>query len=158
MKRYLESEIEIIASSNEMIIEVDQAYYATLGLELTLLVNKLCESLTIRGRNAQVIVLSIHSLTDDYIGRTRIVCKSDTQMEFELSATQAEYLQASMLHAYRDKMAQVEHIHIEGYLDGKPYDLTVFFNSAVESLSEEEALELLKDVPRILRQSVLILG
>jgi hypothetical protein len=52
------------------------------------------------------------------------------------------HLLATLLRAYRDQVAEVSHVHIEGLLDGAPYDLTVMFDVCKESMSPEEAKKL----------------
>jgi hypothetical protein len=50
-----------------------------------------------------------------------------------------EYLQATLLRAWRDGAAEVDHIHIEGALAGSDHDLTVRFAKAQAPMSAAQA-------------------
>jgi hypothetical protein len=64
-------------------------------------------------------------------------------MSLAIGRNQAGYLQAVLLRAYRDQMAEVNHVHIEGQRSGTPFDLTVMFEVAREPMTPEDAKKLL---------------
>jgi hypothetical protein len=64
-------------------------------------------------------------------------------MAFELSRTQATYMQATLLRTYRDEMAAVDHVHIEGFMRESPFDLTLFFALSRPPMTPEEIEKLI---------------
>ena len=127
-KRFLSLAGECLMGANEIVIEVKHDFVGSLALELTLLLSGLIESLRIRPDKGCQLVLT---LTDsDRISKAIVTCISTNTLSFRIGRNQAEYLQAVLLRAYRDQMAEVNHVHIEGQRDGKPFDLTVMFEFA----------------------------
>jgi hypothetical protein len=58
--------------------------------------------------------MSLQDESEEMAKRTVVTRINEKRIRFELSRTQAGYLQATLLRAYRDDMAEVNHIHIEG--------------------------------------------
>lgn len=142
-KRFLSLSCESIRSSTEIVVELQQAVVAAMALELTLLLAGLAESLRIQPNRGPVISLKL--LVDDFISKAVVSQAADGSIVFALGKNQAEYLQVVLLRAYRDQMAEVNHVHIEGELLGVSFDLTVIFDTFRESMSAEEAEKLLGD-------------
>jgi hypothetical protein len=81
----------------------------------------------------------LHDESHSLAHRAAVLRLSADRMMFSLSRNQAEYLEATLLRAYRDEMAEVNHIHLEGELDGSSYDLTLLFDVSRPPMSPEEA-------------------
>jgi hypothetical protein len=143
MNRFLASDDEIIFGQRETVVEIMQERFGVWTLEISLLLHGLVESITVRSPNGGALLLSL--LEDKRPKRSAVSRIGTNKLRIELSRTQAEYLQAVLLRAYRDGMADVEHVHIEGELAGTTHDLTVFFGASRPPLSAEEAAKALQD-------------
>lgn len=145
MQRLLSMDTEMLVGESEVVVEVSQAKVGAWTLEVTLLLEGLVESITLRSSGGAGLVLEM--LPEVASGARRAVVSrlSAERLRFELPRTQAEYLQAVLLRAYRDDMAEVSHTHIEGELGDTPYALTVLFGAARPPMSPEEANKLLRD-------------
>lgn len=143
MSRSFRIRSEPLFSQEEIVIEVEQAEVGALALEVTLLLMTLAESVSIICPGDHVVVLSLQDESEEVAKRTKVARVTEKRMKLELSRTQAGYLQATLLRAYRDEMAEVNHIHIEGFLRDAPFDLTVFFRTSRPPMSPEEIERLL---------------
>jgi hypothetical protein len=143
MNRFLASDDEIIFGQGEAVVEIMQERFGVWTLEISLLLQGLAESLTVRSPKGGTLLLSL--LADKRVRRSAVSCGGTDKLRFDLSRTQAEYLQTVLLRAYRDGMADVDHVHIEGALAGTAYDLTFFFGASRPPMSAEEAARRLQD-------------
>lgn len=132
----------IVFGDAETLIELDQRSVSEWALNLTLLVNGLIDTLSIRDKK-YAIALSVKKERKDK--RSRFAKVSSNNLKCELSLNEAEYLQVFLLRTYRDGVAEVNHIHIESDLGGSAHDLTILFENARPPMSPEEAAALLKD-------------
>jgi hypothetical protein len=81
----------------------------------------------------------------DKIANAAVHFASDGAVNVALGKNQAEYLQATLLRAYCDEVAEVNHWHIEGDRDGTSFDLTIMFHAFREPMSAEEAALFFRD-------------
>ncbi len=145
MNRFFRISSEPLFGQEEVVLEVEQAEVGALALELTLLLMKLTESISISSPEGHAIYLSLQDEPEELAKRTKVASVAEKRLNFALSRTQAGYLQATLLRAYRDEMAEVNHIHIEGTLRGAPFDLTIFFQTSRPPMSPEEIERLVGD-------------
>ena len=125
MKRLLNTDSTVVMGPGELVLEVSQNEFGKWALEFTLLLEGLTKITDMRiGKNRICISLS----NDLHADRLLAKKSGNGDFEFILPRNQAEYLQAKLLRAYRDEMAEVNHVHAEGFLDGKPFDLTMMFD------------------------------
>lgn len=143
VRRFLALDCESVQGSREAVIELPQAALANVALELTLLIAGLAEALRLQPSKGPAI--SVTLLADDCVTKAVVTSASDGALAFALGRNQAEYLQAVLLRAYRDQMAEVNHVHIEGEQQGTAFDLTVMFAVSREPMSAEDAQKLLND-------------
>ena len=64
-----------------------------------------------------------------------------TELRLALPKVTIEYLQAVLLRAYRDGMAEIGHVHIET----NAADLTLLFSVSAPPMSADEAMRLLEE-------------
>lgn len=64
---------------------------------------------------------------------------SDRHVRYAFGRNQIEYLHATLLRAYRDEKAPVNHVHIEAHSEGAGFDLTVLFKVYASPMSPNEA-------------------
>jgi hypothetical protein len=125
------------------VIELQQNSVAAMALELTLLVNGLAEVLHLKPSRGPSISLRV--LADDRVSKAIVSISVDESVNFSLGRNQAEYLQAVLLRAYRDQVADVNHVHIEGAFSEGSLDFTVVFGTSRKPMSADEAEKLLRD-------------
>jgi hypothetical protein len=82
-------------------------------------------------------------INSDRVSKASVVRELGGSVCFAIGRNQAKYLQAVLLRAYRDQIAEVNHVHIDGESDGKPFDLTVIFELSLEPMTPENAKKLL---------------
>jgi hypothetical protein len=141
VKRFLTLASESLMSANEVVIELKQAAIGSFALELALLIAGLVQSLRIRPSRGAPLLLTL--IDRDRVAKAVVAREPDDSVSFAIGRNQAEYLHAVLLRAYRDQMAEVNHVHIEGQLSGSPFDLTVMFEVAREPMTPEDAKKLL---------------
>jgi hypothetical protein len=131
----------------ELVLETEQAEVGALALELTLLAEGLSEAVVILTPTGHRISLSIQEKEEKgrLEARTKVTQVDPKRIAFELSRTQAMYMQATLLRTYRDEMAAVNHIHIEGFMRELPFDLTLFFALSRPPMTPEEIEKLVGD-------------
>ncbi len=142
MNRFLACDDEIIFGQREAVLEITQERFGSWALEIALLLQGLSESLTVRSPGGGTLRLVL--LSDRSVKRSVVSRHEANELRFELARTQAEYLQAVLLRAYRDGMADVDHVHIEGSCAGAAYDLTFFFGASRPPVPGEEAAKLMR--------------
>jgi hypothetical protein len=143
MNRFLASGEELVFGQREAVVEILQECFGVWALEISLLLTGFVESLTVRSSIGGTLLLSL--LSDKSVKRGIVSHGGTNKLGVVLSRNQAEYLQAVLLRAYRDRMADVDHVHIEGSLAGAAYDLTFFFGASRPAVSAEEAAKFLQD-------------
>lgn len=142
-RRYLSVLTESVVGPNEVVLELAQSVLGSLALELALLIAGLAAALRVQPSRGAPIILRL--LDDDRVSKALAERASDGSVTFAIGRNQAEYLQMVLLRAYRDEMAEVNHVHIEGDHQGQPLDLTLMFEVSAEPMSAEEANKLLND-------------
>lgn len=143
IRRFVTLSSESLVGDNEVVIESQQTHFATMALEMTLLLEGMVTSIKLRASTGPSIILTL--IEGDKVAKTEVSTDADGTLIFTIGRNQAEYLQAVFLRAYRDGMAEVNHVHIEGNRNGDPFDLTVMFDSYGEPMTSEEADKLLHD-------------
>lgn len=141
--RFLSLPCESLQSSGEIVIELQQDVIPVIALELTILLCGLAKRLRLQPISSPAISLEI--LADDFATKAVVTQAADGSVTFSLGLNQAEYFQAVLLRAYRDQVAEVNHIHIEGERVNLSFDLTILFRAFREPMSAEEAEKLLGD-------------
>jgi hypothetical protein len=143
IRRFLSLPGESLLGPTEVVIELQQCAVASVALELALLLAGLVESLRLRPSAGPTILLTL--IDNDRIAKAVVAHCPDRTVSFALGRNQAEFLQAVLLRAYRDQMAEINHVHIEGERDGTAFDLTVLFDVYRAPMSADEAAKLLAD-------------
>lgn len=141
MKRFMSVTSEALLSAAEIVIELSPSAVASLALEFALLLEGMAFSLRIRPSKGPTLLLSLTN--DDKVSKGAVTRESDGSVHFALGRNQAEYLQAVLLRAFRDQIAEVNHVHIEGRINAMPFDLTVMFENFREPMTAEDAKNLL---------------
>lgn len=141
MKRLSVINQEIIIGTAEIVVELAQADVASLTIELTLLLCAMSSALTLRSPAREQVELTLES--PDVWGRAKKLAAN--HVRFDLSRNQAEYLQAVLLRAYRDQMAEVNHVHLEGTNGNETMDLTLLFQVYKPPMSAEAAAKAMGD-------------
>lgn len=142
-RRFLAIEGESSLGTAEVVIELQQSLVASMALELTLLLANLSTSLRLQPSAGPAIHLK--HVAGDQISKATVAATANGAVIFALGTNQLGYLQAVLLRAYRDQVAEVNHVHIEGDREGAPFDLTIMFGVARSPMSAEEAELLLRD-------------
>lgn len=129
---------------NETILTVTVDKLGQWCSEVEKLVLGSIDSLSIANFTGEKIVIK---LGDSSADKSKNVSKllQKGVLEFVLPLNQLEYLQSCLLQVKKDGAADVNHIHLEGTLDSKAYDLTFFFDKVKEPLSPDEMANYLKD-------------
>ncbi len=141
MRRFVLLDSEPILEAGEVVVEVRAAAVSTLALEFCLLLEGLADSLRLGTASGTAVLLR---LTDgEQLGKATVERSAANVVSFQFGRNQAEYVQAALLRAYRDGVAEVSHIHVEGSLGDTPFDLTLLFECHREPLSADEARALL---------------
>jgi hypothetical protein len=132
---------EFVIGTREVVIELSQLEVGRLALEITLVLNGMAEGVILQSPSGQKVELSVGS-TENVAKVERI---APSRLNFVLDQNQGEYLQAVLLRSYRDQMAEVNHIHIEGIEGPAVIDLTVLFQAYAPPMSPEAAAKLMGD-------------
>jgi len=143
MKRFLSLQSEGLLGSAELVIEILQTEVARVALELTLLRLGHCDSVRIQAGGGTSVVLTM--LAEDRVSKASVARGTDGSLSFALGINQVGYLQAVLLRAYRDEMAEVNHVHVEGVQAGQDFDLTLMFSVYQPPMSPEEVERLTRD-------------
>jgi hypothetical protein len=125
----------LVAGASEIIVELSQGEIAVIALELTLLLGGLVDFACLVSGAARLVL----QIAEQGRVVTTFSREAGERVRCSLSRDNAEYLQMSLLRAYRDGMAEVNHIHIEGKLDGESFDLTLLFDTSRPPMTPEEA-------------------
>jgi hypothetical protein len=141
VRRFLALSGESLLGVGEVVIELKQAVVGSVALELALLLSGLVQSLRIQPDKGPQLLITVTD--NDRVAKANVTLESNDTVSFQIGRNQAEYLQAVLLRSYRDEMAEVNHVHIEGWCLGASFDLTVMFEAAREPMTPEEAQKLL---------------
>ncbi len=142
MGRTLLIQQDFLLGAAEVVVELADMNVVSLSMELNLLLHSMTDSITLTCPQKTKITLKLGAPKKWTIveGHTR------SSVSFLLSRNEAEYIQAVLLRAYRDKMAEVDHIHIEGRtIQDDAFDLTLMFQTYRPPMSPEEAARLMDD-------------
>jgi hypothetical protein len=129
---------EVIVDAAEIIVEVALEEFGPLALELALLEAKLVPETTLRDPGGLQLCLR---LLESESKRGVVSGTGTRRIGLELPAVTVGYLRAVLLRAYRDGMAEVDHVHVET----TSVDLTLLFKVSQPPMSAEAAKEMLKD-------------
>jgi hypothetical protein len=141
MMRLVRVDQQVLVGQSEVVLELSPSEVGALALEMTLLLSTLSEGIKIGASSGPYAEISI----DPNEKWAKAFAASDNLIRFEIGKNQAEYLQMVLLRAYRDQMAEVNHIHIEG-TSGEGLvnlDLTIMFKVYAPPVSGDEAKKLL---------------
>jgi hypothetical protein len=142
-KRFLSLASESLIDAAEIVIELDPPAVSSLALELALLLGGLANSLRVQSSKGPTLRLTL--MDDDRVAQAVATRESDGSASFALGKNQARYLQVVLLRAYRDQMAEVNHVHIDGKHGETPFGLTVMFKVFREPMSPQQASRLLDE-------------
>jgi hypothetical protein len=129
----------LIAGGSEVVVELSQGEAATFALELVLLLRGLTNLVNVMAGAAKLVL----RLAEPTSTATTFNREASGRMVCSLTRDNAEYLEATLLRAYRDGMAEVNHVHVQGTLDGESFDLTLLFDSSRLPMTPEEAEKLM---------------
>jgi hypothetical protein len=135
MPRFLQIDQEIIPGDSEVIFELSPAETILIALEITLLLNGISDGVKIGTSTGPYIELTVN-VSEKW---AKAAMKAKNRIAFEIGKNQVEYLQMTLLRAYRDKVAEVNHVHIDGTLGEKEMNLTVMFKESAPPMSGEDA-------------------
>jgi len=143
VNRSVKCDCSTISAENEFVVELRQSDVILFVLELSMLMMGLIKQLNVLFDSGN----SLHfSLDENLVAGDRAAVKQkDKRLSITLSANQLEYICASLFRVYRDQIAEVNHLHIEGIKNSEGYDLTLMFESVSEPLTPEEAAKLMGD-------------
>jgi len=137
VKRSIGLEAEPIVGPGEVVIELSHGNVPIAALEIRLLLEAMTTSLRFSAGAGCSVLLTV---SDARVANKALVTSHDSGVvAFHVGINQAEYLEATLLRAYRDEAAEVNHLHVEGLLDSNAMDLTVLFERSLPSMSAEEA-------------------
>lgn len=131
-----------LTGRDELIVEIQQKEVARWALEFALLLGGFVEQTEVRLEDGSSILFQI--ISDSTAGRAIMARRGESAFSCELSRTQAGYVHATLLRAYRDEMAEVNHIHVEGFLGDASFDLTLMFDTYRSPMSAKEAEEMIR--------------
>jgi hypothetical protein len=134
--RPLELASEIVVDPGEVLVEIALIEFGRVALELTLLAAKLIPRAVLQdqtGRRLTVDVLASNAKRGVFSGL------ESQSIQLSLPQVTVEYLQTVLLRAYRDGMADVDHIHVET----TSIDLTFLFTVSAPPMSGQEAARIL---------------
>ena len=129
--------------TGEVVVELPQTTVPTLALELSLLLEGLADSVRLGAASGASVVLTIGG--GETVAKAKVKREAEAAVCFELGTNQAEHLKALLMRTYRDGVAEVDHVHIEGAVGDEPFDLTLMFELFREPMSAEEAVKLMTD-------------
>jgi len=142
-RRFLSLKSASRTSNGEIVVEILHSEIPILVVEVALLLYGLAETLRLHPVSGPSALLTLQP--GDQVSRAIVERSRDGAFKFALGHNQAGFLQATLLRAYRDHMAETDHIHIEGLEGAAPFDLTIRFELAREPMSPEEAKRLMGD-------------
>ena len=143
MTRVYNSYCTALKEKNEFVIELQQSSISGLVLELFMVMLGLIDRLVILFEGNIKLEVRLEKILSP--GDKAVVKDTSEGIAINFSRTHLEYLCAFLLRTYRDQMAEVNHLHIEGEKEAVAFDLTFLFEIYAESLSPEEASKLMDD-------------
>lgn len=142
MGRTLLIQQDFLLGAAEAVVELADMDVVRLSMELSLLLHSMTSSITLACPQKKTINLKLGAPEK----WTIVEGLTQSSVSFLLSRNEAEYIQAVLLRAYRDKVAEVDHIHIEGRtIQDDGFDLTIMFQTYMPPMSPEEAARLMGD-------------
>jgi hypothetical protein len=141
MKRHLSVAEDFLVSRDEVVVEIAAQEIKDFAIEATLLREELSTTLVLRSPTGQRVELSVQAA--DVRAKVRQLDSGD--YHFELASNQVGTLQMFLLRAYREGMADVNHIHLEGIIAGREMDLTLLFQVYKPPMPPDEAEKLIRD-------------
>ncbi|MCK6547614.1 hypothetical protein L6R52_17320 [Myxococcota bacterium] len=135
-------EVEVTESDGELVVSLLQSEVAMVALELTLLLQSLASEVRLRAKRGPRCALRIPT---PEAGESRISMPAAGDFVFELTADAVGYLQAYLLRAHRDGLAEVSHVHVDAVGPRGPFALTVMCELYQGPMSADQAKRLLDD-------------
>lgn len=133
---------EFLFDTAEVVIDLSIDETNTLALEIALLLQSMAQWVRLRCPRGGKIDIALGSSEKSTI----VDNLATSHVRFQLDRHSAEYIQAVLLRAYRDKMAEVDHIHIDGRtIQDDAFDLTLMFQTYKPPMSPEEAARVMGD-------------
>lgn len=142
-RRFLALAGDSLGGESEVILELKPSDIPHFALELTLLLEGLADSLRLQPSSGPSVMISM--IPSDRVSKARVDVTPDGSIAFAIGKNQAGYIRAILLRAYRDRMAEVSHIHIEGEFKGALRDLTVVCTLFREPMSSKDAARFLAE-------------
>jgi hypothetical protein len=137
MKRVTRLDGAAVANRDELVVEIRHATVGAWALEIMLLSGAFAEEVVVHLGDGWTIALRMSG--DPEARRSAFTSTGERSYTCVLSRTQLGYVQGTLLRAYRDEVAEVNHIHVEGLLGDSPFDMTLMFERYREPMSPEEA-------------------
>src|SRR4051812_25644906 len=130
---------------SELTIAVRQSQVSEWALEISLLLKNFSDALEVESPQGFRIVLTTAPPSRTAPMRSQFVRTASKELSARVARNQAESLQSVLLRAYRDRMSETGHIHLEGRHAGKDFDLTWLFDTVKPPMTAEEASRLMAD-------------
>lgn len=137
MKRTVRVEASAILGEKEMVVGVRQGEVARWAMEIILLLEGLVETTTFRFGDGVCLTLAIS--TDHNAARALFAQAGEGHLRCVVARCQAAYVHATLLRAYRDQAAEVDHVHMEGRLGDAPFDITLMFDVHRPPMTSDDA-------------------
>ena len=139
MKRAVRIGATCLIGPTELVVGVAQEDVGRWALEFALLLGGFCSQTDVTLEDGSVLSLVIDQRPQ--ADRTQVARLRESLFRCELSRTQAGYVHSTLLRAFRDEMAEVSHIHVEGTLGQEAFDLTLAFDTYRPPMTAKEAEE-----------------
>jgi hypothetical protein len=128
---------DIIVDPEELLVEVSLVEFGPAALEMTLLAASLIPHAVFQDRTGRRLTFDV--LASD--SKRGVLSGLDSRsIHLSLPMVTVKYLQAVLLRAYRDGMAEVGHIHVET----TSIDLTFLFAVSAPPMSGDDAARILE--------------
>ena len=126
----------ILTGPNEVVLSITHDALTQWALEVVLLQRGLNDKLRVWSSEGSHLILAAATTAEV---RARWSTGARGSLRVSLPANQIGYLEAVLLRAWRDSIAETNHIHLEGEREGRGFDLTVMFDMARPPMSGDEA-------------------
>ncbi len=134
MARLRSSRAAVVFGDTEVVVDIPAAEFGAWALELSLLE----EGAVVDARIAADGAAFVFSLGPPATVRFSAELHGTTFV-IALPREQCAYLRSVLLRAHRDDFAPVDHVHVEGALGGRSFDLTLTFAAHAAAMPGEEA-------------------
>jgi hypothetical protein len=131
---------QVRIGNNEIVLVLGKNDTRELALEVALLLFGLTDGLLVNATGDQAMFIARHP--DPAEVRGRVDHSDAARVDVLLARNQLEFIQAALLRAYRDGVAEVDHIHAEVTRQTGVYDVTLVFEHHRGPLPLDEAMRL----------------